>query len=579
MRQILSAGVIFVGATVASAAPFAYIPNSGDGTVSVIDTATETVVTTIPIPGPSPQSAVVSADGMRVYVGDLGGIGGRVHVIDATTNTVMASPAVLSGIVHAAISPDGAHVYASGGSSVKVVSTATNSLVLPIISDPSNNAPLAVAFHPTLPLAYAVGPLFQSTLVIDTTTRTVVTTIGTSGVSVAVHPDGTRGFVLATCTFCSDPPGVGQFDTATNLPVAGGSIATTGDQPRVLDLDPSGSPLYVTTHDTVLGPLLSVIDTTTDLEVAAVPLGTELWGVKLHPDGTRLYVADRGAGVVHVVDSGTLTVNTSIAVGTLPFARGNFIGPIADCGDGEVTFPEECDDGNLTSGDCCSSLCELEVALPCDDGDACTTDDQCDASASCVGGPPPDCDDGDLCTQDSCNPGTGCVNDDAPRVDCRAAGKALLLVKDSDDDGKDKLVWKWLKGDPIDAAELGNPVATTDYALCLHAGAPVEPIATYDVAAGSDWKATGSGFAYKATSGGADGIQKALLKHGAAGKTKTLVKGKGADLIDFDLTTLVEPVVVQLVSSEPSTICWEALYQESNFIKAEEDLFKAKVSD
>jgi hypothetical protein len=44
---------------------------------------------------------------------------------------------------------------------------------------------------------------------------------------------------------------------------------------------------------------------------------------------------------------------------------------------------------------------------PCDDGDACTTDDTC-ADGTCVGGPPLDCDDGNLCTDDTCDTEQGC---------------------------------------------------------------------------------------------------------------------------------------------------------------------------
>jgi YVTN family beta-propeller protein/cysteine-rich repeat protein len=582
MRTTLATAAVCVFcAAVAQGAPFAYIPNSGDDTVSVIDTATDTVVDTIAIPGPQPQTAAVSADGTRVYVGDFGGFGGKIHVIDATTNTVLTSVSVFSGISHLAISPDGAHVYGAGGASVKVVSTATNALVLPLISDAGTANPLAVAFHPTLPRAYAVGATFQSAMAIDTATRTVVASIGTGSTNVVVHPDGTRAFTLLNCSGCFPPPGVAFFDPVTNLQIPG-SVSTTGNQPRVMEIDPSGSPLYVTTHDTTLGALLSVIDTTTDTEITAVPIGTEIWGLKLHPDGTRLYVADRGAGQVHVVDTGTLGVTTSITVGSLPFARGAFIGPIATCGDGETTFPEECDDGNTTDGDCCSSACELETGQSCDDGDACTTNDTCDSSPACVGGPPLDCDDGDLCTEDSCDSLLGCVNDDAPRGGCREPGKSLLLIKDQSDDGKDKLVWKWLKGDAVDAGELGDPAQDTDYALCLHAGTTGTVVARYVVPAGTpEWSQTGSGFKYQEPAGSADGIQKALLKNGTAGKPKALAKGKGSGLTDFDLTTLVEPVVAQLVSSATATsgICWSATYQESNFIKNEAEQFKAKVID
>src|SRR5206468_1285028 len=114
------------------------------------------------------------------------------------------------------------------------------------------------------------------------------------------------------------------------------------------------------------------------------------------------------------------------------------IGKIAHvCGNGIVDLGEQCDDGNLVAGDCCSPTCQFEPAgqacannpcisgstcdgaaacvggtpntLPCNDGSACTTADTC-AGGVCVGGPPPNCVDGNVCTTDTCDPVTGCVN-------------------------------------------------------------------------------------------------------------------------------------------------------------------------
>ena len=114
------------------------------------------------------------------------------------------------------------------------------------------------------------------------------------------------------------------------------------------------------------------------------------------------------------------------------------IGKIAHvCGNGVLDLGEQCDDGNLVAGDCCSPICEFEAGgspctpnpcisgstcdgagacvggapntLPCNDGNACTTADTC-AGGVCVGGPPPICTDGNVCTTDTCDPATGCVS-------------------------------------------------------------------------------------------------------------------------------------------------------------------------
>ena len=76
----------------AEAAPFAYVANGGDGTVSVIDTATNTVVG-IPIPvGREPFGVDVTPDGNHAYVANAGS--NNVSVIDTATNLVVATVVV-----------------------------------------------------------------------------------------------------------------------------------------------------------------------------------------------------------------------------------------------------------------------------------------------------------------------------------------------------------------------------------------------------------------------------------------------------------------------------------------------------
>jgi YVTN family beta-propeller protein len=53
--------------SIADAAPFAYITNSIDNTVSVIDTATNIVAATVNV-GPNPHGVAVTPDGKKVYV-------------------------------------------------------------------------------------------------------------------------------------------------------------------------------------------------------------------------------------------------------------------------------------------------------------------------------------------------------------------------------------------------------------------------------------------------------------------------------------------------------------------------------
>jgi YVTN family beta-propeller protein len=72
----------------ATGAPFAYITNASSNTVSVIDTASNTVIATVAV-GVAPQGVAVHPDGSRVYVANSSS--NTISVIDTATNTVVGT--------------------------------------------------------------------------------------------------------------------------------------------------------------------------------------------------------------------------------------------------------------------------------------------------------------------------------------------------------------------------------------------------------------------------------------------------------------------------------------------------------
>jgi YVTN family beta-propeller protein len=118
-------------ASPAAAAPFAYVANynsGGSGTVSVIDTATNMVVATVPV-GSTPIAVAVTPDGKHAYVVNQGSSPG-VSVIDTASNTVVATISAGSGPTGVAVTPDGKHAYVAntGSNNVLVINTATNTV-------------------------------------------------------------------------------------------------------------------------------------------------------------------------------------------------------------------------------------------------------------------------------------------------------------------------------------------------------------------------------------------------------------------------------------------------------------------
>lgn len=72
----------------------------------------------------------------------------------------------------------------------------------------------------------------------------------------------------------------------------------------------------------------------------------------------------------------------------------------------------ECEDHDPCTRDRCDPshgcLHEAQSNVPCDDGNRCTKDDQCNGG-KCIPGPKVTCDDQDACTSDTCDPAQGCV--------------------------------------------------------------------------------------------------------------------------------------------------------------------------
>src|SRR5438093_5640660 len=105
--------------------PRAYVTSCQDGTVSVLDTATDTVTATIPS-GLCPVDAAVLPDGSRAYVAPYYDSDFKLFVIDTQANAVVATVPISSGFHPVATHPAGRRVYVGTSSGVFVVDVATN---------------------------------------------------------------------------------------------------------------------------------------------------------------------------------------------------------------------------------------------------------------------------------------------------------------------------------------------------------------------------------------------------------------------------------------------------------------------
>jgi YVTN family beta-propeller protein len=256
-------------------APQAYITNLNDNTVSVIDTATNTVTATVPV-GNFPNGVAVTPDGARVYVANV--LDDTVSVIDTATNTVTATVTVGMFPWGVAVTPDGAHVYVANlnENTVSVIATASN-------------------------------------------TVTATVTVGVSPTGVAVTPDGAHVYVGNQVDGT-----VSVIDTASNTVTA---TVTVGRGPVGVAVTPDGARVYVGNFS---GNTVSVIATAGNSVMATVPVGQSPQGVAVTPDGARVYVANQGDGKVSVIATASNTVTATVPVGILPRAFGKFISSSSD---------------------------------------------------------------------------------------------------------------------------------------------------------------------------------------------------------------------------------------------------------
>jgi acyl-homoserine lactone acylase PvdQ len=152
-------------------------------------------------------------------------------------------------------------------------------------------------------------------------------------------------------------------------------------------------------------------------------------------------------------------------------------------------------------------------------------------------------------------PATGCRTPTAPRA-------SSVKLQRRTPASRNRLSWKWSRGDATDSPAFGNPLDDTGYALCFYDATGLR--ARADAPAGGTcgtkpcWRAKGSGWRYADPLLTPHGLQKIVLRAGGAGKAKLTVTGKGDLLTLPPLPVTAPPLRLQLANAEGE--CWEATF-------------------
>ena len=176
--------------------------------------------------------------------------------------------------------------------------------------------------------------------------------------------------------------------------------------------------------------------------------------------------------------------------------------------------------------------------------------------------------------------------DATPKNGCLTAERAQLQVKNNSNDTKDQLQWKWQQGQELQQSDLGDPVGTTDYVLCVYDSVVGVPalVATLTVPPSGLWQNKDpKGWLYKDKLLSQDGVQQIQLKTGSGDKSAAKLKAKGANVPmpvpagPSQFFTQDPIVTVQLDKqggSGPST-CWTSEFTASQTTKNDGVQFKA----
>src|SRR4029450_10479152 len=248
----------------AAAAPKAYVGLFKDNAIAVLDTGTNRVQGTIPVPQ-GPHGIVITPDGRKVYGSSHGA--STVSVIDTQTDKIVRSIEVGTNPHGLAITPDGRQILvgAFGTNQVLLIDTSTDQIVRRLPVPMPHNSALSPDGH----MAY-VGSQQQ-------------------GATAVVILDLIQGKQVGT------------------IPLE--------KTPRGLTLSPDAKQLYVTVAG---ADAVQVVDLTSRRVVGQIPTGASPHHVMMLPNGTVGLVVSQGPGTLEFFDPTRHTVSQTVHVGTNP---------------------------------------------------------------------------------------------------------------------------------------------------------------------------------------------------------------------------------------------------------------------
>ena len=278
-----------------------YVANEGSNNVSVIDSASNTIIATVPT-GLQPWGIAVDSGTDTIFVTNSGS--NDVSVIDGATNTVTATIPVGTNPIGIAVDSATGRVYVvnKGSDNVSVINETTQAVTATFAV---GYEPWGVCVDSVTDTLYVTNSGWNSVSVINATNNSL-----TTQVSVQLHPTGIAvndltDVIVVANSYSSTTTWINGH---TNVPFAN---STEGLNPQGVGVDPATDTFYITSP---ASNNMSIYDQRTRGHVV-VSVGTRNpWGVAVDDATDTVYVAGEASDVLSVVDGGTNHVVNTVRI-------------------------------------------------------------------------------------------------------------------------------------------------------------------------------------------------------------------------------------------------------------------------
>jgi PQQ-dependent catabolism-associated beta-propeller protein len=309
-----------------------YVTNEASGDLTVIDPATQSVITTAPL-GKRPRGIKASPDGKSLYVA-LSGSPSAGPGVDPKTlpapdrsadgiGEVDADTYKVKRLIHAGadpeqldISADGTRMYVANedAAQVSIVDVPSGTIVATV---KTGEEPEGVTIRPDGKVVYVTSEDAGTVFAIDTATNKPIAQIpvGHRPRSIGFLPDGSRAYVSL-----ENDGAIAVIDAQAHkflqLIELDGQGNTPKPRPMGIAVARDGAVVHVTTGS--FGSLFFV-DPAKNAATGSLAVGQRPWGIALLPDGKTAFTANGPSNDVSAIDLATRQVVKKIPVGQRPW--------------------------------------------------------------------------------------------------------------------------------------------------------------------------------------------------------------------------------------------------------------------